>query len=155
MNRNTFTGLIKKLEKNQIFVFGSNPEGRHGLGTARIALIKYGAKYGQGHGLQGRSYGIVTKNLKKNFYDEVLKITYNKAGMRSISKQQMTDNIKNFYKVAREMKDKEFLVAYTAEGSNLNGYTNKEMADMFYDAKPIPKNVIFEDKFTKLIYERK
>ena len=30
------------------------------------------------------------------------------------------------------MKDKEFLVAYTADGKNLNGYTNEEMAEMFY-----------------------
>ena len=52
------------------------------------------------------------------------------------------------------MKDKDFLVAYTAEGRNLNGYTNKEMAEMFYEAKPIPNNVIFEDKFTKLIYKK-
>ena len=154
MKRKNFTGLITKLEKNQIFVFGSNPQGIHGLGTARIALLKYGAKYGIGHGIQGKSYALATKNLKKNFYDEVLNITYKKEGLRSITKDQLVNNIKKLYKIAREMKDKDFLVAYTAEGRNLNGYTNKEMAEMFYEAKPIPNNVIFEDKFTKLIYKK-
>lgn len=154
MKRKDFTGLITKLEKNQIFVFGSNPQGIHGLGTAKIALLKYGAKYGIGHGIQGKSYALATKNLKKNFYDEVLNITYKKEGLRSITKEQLVNNIKKLYKIAREMKDKDFLVAYTAEGRNLNGYTNKEMAEMFYEAKPIPNNVIFEDKFTKLIYKK-
>ena len=155
MNRKTFSGLIKNLNNNQIFVFGSNPQGIHGLGTAKIALLKYGAKYGIGHGLQGKSYALATKNLKKNYYDEVLKITYKKEGFRSISKEQLIDNIKRLYKTVREMKDKEFLVAYTAEGRNLNGYTNKEMAEMFYEAKPIPRNIIFEDKFLKLVYKKK
>ena len=52
------------------------------------------------------------------------------------------------------MKNQEFLVAYTAEGQNLSGYTSQELAEMFYIAKPIPNNVIFEDKFTKLIYKK-
>ncbi len=60
------------------------------------------------------------------------------------------------------MKNPEFLVAYTAEGQNLSGYTSQELAEMFYIAKPIPNNiakpipnnVIFEDKFTKLIYKK-
>lgn len=154
MKRRVYNGLITKLDKDQIFVFGSNPEGRHGLGTARIAFLKYGAKLGIGHGIQGRSYGLVTKNLKKNCYDETLNSTYKKAGLRSLSKSQIIDNIKRFYKKAREMKKNEFLVAYTADGQNLSGYSSKELAGMFYEAKPIPNNVIFEDKFTKLIYKK-
>ena len=87
MKRKTFSGLIKNLNDNHIFVFGSNPQGIHGKGTARIALLKFGAIYGKGHGLQGKSYGLATKNLKINFYDDILKITYKKAGLRSISKK--------------------------------------------------------------------
>lgn len=52
------------------------------------------------------------------------------------------------------MKDKEFLVAYTADGKNLSGYSSKEIANMFYKAKPIPKNIVFEDKFLELIYDK-
>lgn len=36
------TGLIDKLESNQIFVFGSNEAGTHGKGAALQAL-KFGA----------------------------------------------------------------------------------------------------------------
>lgn len=151
MKRKTYTGLINYLEDDQIFVFGSNPEGRHGGGTAKIALKKYGAINGQGHGLQGQSYGLVTKNLRKGFYDPVTKITHDKNGLRSITKEQIIDNIKRLYKLARYMKNKDFLIAFTAEGKNLNGYSSKEMAEMFNSAKPIPKNIIFEDKFLDLM----
>ena len=48
MKRKTYSGLITKLNRNQIFVFGSNPSGLHGMGTARIAFFKYGAKWNIG-----------------------------------------------------------------------------------------------------------
>lgn len=51
---------IDKLEPNEIFVFGSNLEGMHGGGAARIAYKSFGAIWGQGVGLQGQSYGIPT-----------------------------------------------------------------------------------------------
>ena len=51
------------------------------------------------------------------------------------------------------MKDKEFLIAYTASGMNLNGYSDMEMGRMFYEAKPIPMNIVFEDNFLKLVYK--
>ena len=52
---------IKKLEQGFIFVFGSNLSGRHGKGAAKTAL-GWGAKWGQAAGLQGRTYGIPTKD---------------------------------------------------------------------------------------------
>ena len=39
-------------ESNTIFVFGSNLEGRHGLGAAKTAREKFGAIYGCPEGLQ-------------------------------------------------------------------------------------------------------
>lgn len=45
-----YTGFIKTLRPNEIFVFGSNPEGRHGAGAAKHAAKYFGAKYGQGRG---------------------------------------------------------------------------------------------------------
>lgn len=47
--------------QREIFTFASNLAGRHGKGSALEAVQKYGAKYGQGVGLQGSSYGIPTK----------------------------------------------------------------------------------------------
>jgi hypothetical protein len=50
-----------------VFVFGSNREGRHGKGAALEALRKWGAIYGQAEGRQGNAYGIVTKELRRNY----------------------------------------------------------------------------------------
>ncbi len=44
-----------------VFVFGSNLAGRHRKGAAKYALENCGAVYGQGEGMQGRSYAIPTK----------------------------------------------------------------------------------------------
>ena len=43
---------ITSLEPNEIFVFGSNLQGYHGGGAARIALEKFGAEWGNGVGMQ-------------------------------------------------------------------------------------------------------
>ena len=51
---------IQELGPGEIFVFGSNLSGMHGGGAARVAYEKFGAVWGQGTGLQGRSYGIPT-----------------------------------------------------------------------------------------------
>ena len=51
-------------KKKRILVFGSNTQGRHGKGMALTAMRKFGAVYEQAKGLQGLSYGIVTKELR-------------------------------------------------------------------------------------------
>ena len=51
---------IDHLEENEIFVFGSNASGYHGGGAAAYAMRKFGAIWGQGEGLQGKSYAIPT-----------------------------------------------------------------------------------------------
>ena len=53
-------GKIDVLEKNEIFVFGSNLAGRHLGGAAKAAYNKFGAKWGVGVGLAGQSYAIPT-----------------------------------------------------------------------------------------------
>jgi hypothetical protein len=154
MDRHTYSGLINNLEENQIFVFGSNPEGRHGAGSAKIARIKYGAKYWNGRGLQGTSYALVTKNLKKDYFEKATGITYKRYGARSVTKEQIVNNIKDMYKVAEEMEDSEFIVIYKADTVNLNGYSSQELAHMFKEAEPIPPNIVFEDKFLNLVFNK-
>lgn len=51
---------VDRLADNEIFVFGSNPDGMHGGGAARTARLRFGAVMGQAAGLQGRSYAIPT-----------------------------------------------------------------------------------------------
>jgi hypothetical protein len=138
--RKTYSGKVTSLQPNQIFVFGSNPEGRHGAGAAKYAKDNFGAIYGQGEGLQGQSYALPTKDLR---------VKENKS-LRSISPEDITSSIRKLYDVARQNATKEFLVSDYSE-TNLNGYTGQEMADMFINAGPIPSNIVFNKNFDKLI----
>lgn len=133
----TYSGLVMKLEPNQIFVFGSNTQGRHGKGTALLAYKHFGAIYGQARGLQGQSYAICTKDLTKELHP-------------SVFEDNIINQIHELYFYASLHTDKEFLVAYTL-ASNLNGYIPQGMADMFAKAGPIPENIVFSEDFAKLI----
>jgi hypothetical protein len=52
--------LITELAEGEVFVFGSNAYGFHGGGAAAVAWQHFGAVWGYGEGLQGRSYAIPT-----------------------------------------------------------------------------------------------
>lgn len=137
IQRKTYSGMIQNLAPNQVFVFGSNTQGKHGKGAALTAKNKFGAIYGQAEGPQGQSYAIITKDLTKNTHP-------------SRTPEQIKEQIHNLYEYARENPDKEFLVAYSGKGKNLNAYSNQEMADMF-SSEPIPNNIVFEQEFNELI----
>ena len=133
----SYTGNITP-DANTIFVFGSNPEGRHGAGAARVAREQFGAIYGQGEGLQGNAYALPTKDLrvKKN------------NSLRSISPEQIIESIKKLYETARQNPDKQFKVAYrNTDKASLNGYTGLEMIDMFLKAGPTPANMVFSKEW--------
>lgn len=122
-------------DENTIFVFGSNPEGRHGAGSAKVAKEKFGAVYGVGEGLQGNSYALPTKDLCI-------------PGTRSISKSDIVRNIQKLYDLARIMPEKNFKVAYRTrfDEKSLNGYTGEEMAQMF-SMYPVPNNIYFSEEW--------
>lgn len=142
-----YTGSITP-QDDTIFVFGSNPEGRHGrgekAGSSGVAVREFGAIKGVGEGLQGSSYAIPTKDLrvKKN------------NGYKSISPEQITESIRKMYEVARQMPDKKFKVAYSngAEKVTLCGYTGLELVKMFL-AHPVPDNVYFSHAWRRTIEE--
>ena len=52
--------FVESLEQNEVFVFGSNPNGMHAGGASLMALRKFGAKWGKAEGMQGQSYAIPT-----------------------------------------------------------------------------------------------
>ena len=111
MEKRISSNFIKKLEENEIFVFGSNLEGMHGGGAARIAYEKFGAIWGQGVGLQGQSYGIPTMH----------------GGVDVI--KPYVDEFINYAKSHPELK---FLV--TRIGCGIAGFSDEEMAPLFKDA---------------------
>lgn len=137
----TYKGFITSLPDNGIFVFGSNTQGRHGKGSALIAKQKFGAIYGKAKGSQGNSYAIVTKDLTKFKHP-------------SIDKEEILRQIKILYYRAEFTPQLDYYIAYNGNGINLNNYSNEEMANMFSSFE-IPKNIIFEEEFAKLIKNEK
>lgn len=113
-------GRIELTEDNEIFVFGSNAQGFHLAGAAKNALQNYGAKYGQGHGLQGRSYAIDTM-----------------SGLEVI-----TNEVKKFIAFAKDNPDKQFIL--TPIGCGIAGYDAQDIAPLFDN---IPSNVVLPKEF--------
>jgi hypothetical protein len=98
---------IDKLEANEIFVFGSNLEGRHGGGAAAVAK-KWGAIWGQGVGLQGQTYAIPTMH----------------GGVETIKPY-----VNEFLLFAKAHPELKFLV--TEIGCGIAGFTVQEIAPLF------------------------
>jgi DNA polymerase-3 subunit alpha len=120
---------ITSLLPHQIFVFGSNTEGRHGKGAAKAAMA-FGANYGQAKGLQGQTYAIVTKDLTK--------------GERSIPLEYIRSQISELFEFASANPDKEFLV--TKLGCSLAGYSIEEIAPLWFQGV-LPSNIKLPEEF--------
>ena len=121
---------ITELKENEIFVFGSNLAGAHGGGAARIALQRFGAVWGQGVGLQGRSYAIPTMQ----------------GGVETIRPY-----VDEFCRFALQHKELRFLV--TRIGCGIAGFTPEEIAPLFACAADLP-NVVLPRDFIEVILER-
>lgn len=129
-----------------IFVFGSNPEGRHGAGAAKVARLQFGAIYGQGEGLQGMAYAIPTKDLRISYAND----------HPSISPEEITASIKKMYACARNNPTYRFCIAYrNIYTKSLNGYTGMEMMQMFINAGPMPENVQVSEEWYKAGIEQR
>lgn len=121
---------IKELKEDEIFVFGSNRQGRHGLGSALTARNKFGAIYGQSQGLQGQSYAIITKELRKEY--------------QPVSLQEVKEGVDTFIQFA---KDNGHLTFYVVElGCNLAYFTVEQIAPLFRPAMRL-KNVYLPERF--------
>lgn len=148
---------ITSMTGPNIFVFGSNPEGRHGLGAA-IEAVKFGAKRGCGRGLMGNAYALVTKNLTAGYYEKSTGITYEKSSYESVSKEQISKNIDELYTLANDRTDLVFFICYQYEKwpkgnqkKSLNGYKPLEIIDLFIQGKTIPSNIRFHNSFREFI----
>jgi hypothetical protein len=119
---------IKKLEQGNIFVFGSNLSGRHGKGAAKTAL-GWGAKWGQGSGLQGRTYGIPTKDASIR---------------RTLTIIEIKPFVDEFIEFAKNNPDMIFLV--TEIGCGLAGHKQKDIAPLFLNAVDV-ENIHLPEKF--------
>lgn len=123
---------IRQLLDNEVFVFGSNLSGHHGAGAARTAVFKFGAVNGKGAGLQGKSYGIPTKDRNIN----------------TLPIYKIAPHVNRFIKFCIRNEKKNFLV--TEIGCGLAGYKPKQIAPLFIEAKNI-NNIYLPESFWEII----
>lgn len=126
-NRPFTPEFITELKPNEVFVFGSNLQGMHAGGAARIAHERFGAVWGQGVGMQGQSYAIPTMQ----------------GGVETI--KPYVDEFIAFAKVHPEYT---FLV--TPIGCGIAGFTAEEIAPLFSQAKDI-ENILLPASFARII----
>lgn len=120
--------FITELAQDEIFVFGSNLQGMHMGGAARIAYEKFGAIWGQGVGLQGRCYAIPTMQ-----------------GPISTIKPYVDE----FIQFAQSHPTNKFLV--TRVGCGIAGFTDAQIAPLFRDALPLPNVSLPKEWFDILL----
>lgn len=134
---------ITSLKPNEIFVFGSNTEGKHGKGAALIAKNNFRAIYGQAEGLQGQSYAIITKDLTKGERSIPLNL---KTGINIRGGITIGLGIENFLRFAIDNPKLKFYV--TKIGSSLAGYTTNEIKNLFVNSLHlVPDNVILPKEY--------
>ena len=119
--------FITELKENEIFVFGSNLQGMHGGGAARLAYNKFGAIWGQGVGLQGQSYGIPTMH----------------GGVEDIKPY-----VDEFIEFAKSHPELTFLV--TRIGCGIAGFRDEEIAPLFKECIEM-ENVCLPKSFHEYI----
>ena len=118
---------ITQLAANEVFVFGSNLQGHHYGGAARIANEKFGAIFGQGVGLQGQSYAIPTMQ----------------GGVETIRPY-----VDEFIEFAKQHPELTFLV--TRIGCGIAGFKDSEIAPLFRGAIGI-ENIALPQSFMDII----
>lgn len=117
---------VNVLADREIFVFGSNAQGLHMGGAARFAMEKFGAVWGIGEGLQGKSYAIPTMEGLEN----------------------LAPAVQRFTSFAKQHKELKFFV--TAIGCGIAGYQPEEIAPFFREAARL-QNVYLPLSFWKII----
>ena len=130
MYRRRYTSdIITELKENEIFVFGSNLQGFHGGGAAKIAYRSFGAEWGKGIGLYGKSYAIPTMQ----------------GGVETIRPY-----VDEFIQFAIENPHLVFLV--TRIGCGIAGFRDEEIAPLFIDAIDVG-NIILPEEFVHCIVD--
>ena len=124
---NIASGRIDVLEKDEIFVFGSNLAGHHMGGAARVANMKFGAEWGVGVGLTGQTYAIPTMQ----------------GGVETIKSY-----VDEFIEFAKQRQDLKFLV--TRIGCGIAGFKDEEIAHLFRKAVNI-NNIYLPKEFYDII----
>src|SRR5574344_2644217 len=128
MNNRAYTpDRISELKENEVFVFGSNLAGAHGGGAARLAYNRFGAVWGEGVGLHGKTYAIPTMQ----------------GGVQTIKPY-----VDEFIRFAIEHPWLTFLV--TRIGCGIAGFQDRDIAPLFKAAINVD-NIILPKGFVDYI----
>lgn len=119
--------LIKSLNENEIFVFGSNLQGMHGGGAARVAHNFFGAEWGVGVGLTGQTYAIPTMQ----------------GGVETIAPY-----VDDFIEYAHNHRELKFYV--TRIGCGIAGFRDEDIAPLFKNALE-EENIILPRSFYNIL----
>ncbi len=122
---------IQSLDRDDIFVFGSNLQGMHCGGAARTAYERFGAVWGKGTGLHGQSYAIPTMQ----------------GGVETIKPY-----VDEFIALAREWDQNTFYI--TRIGCGIAGFTDEQIAPLFDEAYDL-YNVRLPKSFADIIRARR
>lgn len=117
---------ITSLQPDEVFVFGSNLQGLHAGGAAKLAM-QWGAVWGKGVGLQGQTYAIPTMQ----------------GDVETI--QPYVSNFISFAKLHPELK---FLV--TEIGCGIAGFSVEEIAPLFIKAVEV-ENIYLPQRFWNIL----
>lgn len=113
-----------------IFVFGSNLQGIHGSGAARVALEKFGAVYGNGRGRMALCYALPTKSTP----------------YKSLTLDEVRDEVDTFIEYAKSNPKEFFFV--TRIGCVLAGFSDEQIAPLFVKA---PLNCSFAKEWREYL----
>jgi hypothetical protein len=114
---------ITKLERHQIFVFGSNTAGVHGKGAAKVARDLFGAQKGVAEGPTGKCYAIPTR-IYIGRDEEHWKVRFAPQPLNLIEQ-----SVYRFIEYAEKHPELEFLV--TKFGTGYAGYDASEIKPFF------------------------
>ena len=122
-NRKFTPEKITYLDDSEIFVFGSNPEGKYTSSAALYAVNKFGAQMGIGEGRSGQSYAIPVHKHRR---------------------YKMVSAVKRFIQYARDNQDKTFIVLPI--GCGAAGMDSAFVSLMFRDAVEL-QNIVLPKLF--------
>lgn len=118
--------LITSLQSDEVFVFGSNLQGLHAGGAAKLAM-QWGAVWGKGVGIQGQTYAIPTMQ----------------GDVDSIQPY-----VNEFISFAKQHPNKRFLV--TEIGCGIAGFSVEEIAPLFIKAVEV-ENIYLPQRFWNIL----
>jgi len=164
----TFEGMITSLDKNEVFVFGSNESGFHGAGSAGLAMrndarntwrtddkFQLAMKAPVGHADRIGHWAIfgVGRGHQVGLNGESYAIaTVTKAGAkRSRTLSEIREQLEELFSWACENQDK--IIYCAINGGGLNGYTKEEIASAY--PTHVPNNVLIPEDIYDYSYEPK